>query len=550
MATYSDDEFAADTVGEAAIGGAREGARGEAASAGSPEDESAPERGEEADEALRKLRMANGALRQQLRDFGRALEASLGGGSAGGEGGCAGGMESDKESKKSLRALVASRQRQVSALQKKLDGYRKSNAQLKRQLQAAYTSDRVLVMSNENKEKQAEIERLTQENRNLVQMQRAQAKRILQQEGSKEEWPMRLANLQDELRVTRETLRKYKEKARVAEDEGNRHREQCAVLGERNRELKAQLEARQAAAGSAEAEAAAQQAAAEGAAVASEERAKLVHNIEVLQTAHRQERQRAAQAARRAEDALKEHQREVDELRRRIEEKEKDLRYQVVQIKKLKRGLRELASGDISDAQWSLNMARFLDGSAAHDEEDKCSAAANSSADRNNNNVNSSNSSSADRSNPRSPVKQQQQQQQHPEQEPEVAAEQDMFAKLSGEEQELDGAGLPPARPSGKKRTEGPRDEKIAKGNDSPRSPKAETLKAPAASPKALAPKPVSPKPAQLPKPHEQVPPAIDQAPDSVGNEALPDEAAPAAKKSAFAKPSFGSKKKKPALTS
>jgi hypothetical protein len=547
MATYSDDEFAAEASPVAGAGARDTGVEtGSAAgSAGSPEDEgAAPQRGEDADEALRKLRMANGALRQQLRDFGRALEASLGGGSGGGDGGLAGGGEGDKESRKTLRALVASRQRQVCALQKKLDGYRKSNAQLKRQLQAAYTSDRVLVMSNENKEKQAEIERLTQENRNLLQMQRAQAKRILQQEGSKDEWPMRLANLQDELRVTRETLRKYKDKARVAEEEGNRHREQCAVLGERNRELRAQLEARQAAAGSAEAEAAAQQAAAEGAAAASEERAKLVHNIEVLQSAHRQERQRAAQAARRAEDALKEHQREVDELRRRIEDKEKDLRYQVVQIKKLKRGLRELATGDITDAQWSLNMARFLDGSPAHEEDDKGSGAAinttSASGNRSGNNNNNNN-------NPRSPAKQQRQQ--HPEQEPEpaAAAEHDIFATYNADEHELDGAGLPPARPSGKKRTEGPRDEKIAKGSDSPRSPKAATPKAPAASPKAQPPKQASPKPAQeqLPPPleHAQAPPAGAPVGEENTNEA--DDAAPKAKKSAFTKPSFGAKKKK-----
>jgi len=259
----------------------------------------------------------------------------------------------------------------VANLQKKLDLYRKNNAQLKRQIQQAYSSDRVLQMGNENKEKQREIDNLIQENRNLVAMQRSQAKKIVQQQANREEWPARLACLQDELRVTRETLRKYKEKARSADEEAIRQRELVIKLQEKNRNLRKEVERFENSNGKArprlELDVEAQQAEWD------KEREKLEHSVHVLEKSNKQERQKAALAAKKAEESLKEHQREVDKLQARVEEKEKDMRFQVLQIKKLKRGLRELALGDapiaLLDAPWSANMSRFLAG--VDDDEDE-----------------------------------------------------------------------------------------------------------------------------------------------------------------------------------
>ncbi len=376
---YSDEEFEEDNLvakpmysgdnkGQAPLSGtdARVEGRGEYNS-----DEETLE-DDDSEERIEKLRIANAALRKQLKDFSKAFQEALNG-KIEDRGGPNQSSATAESAKKSLRALVASKQRQVQGLQKKLEMYRKSNSQLKRQLKQAYTTDRVLDLGNENLRKQAEIDRLVAENRQLQSLQRNQSKRIEQQRVSREEWPARLAGLQDELRVTRETLRKYKEKTRVAEESSGKQRTVILKMQEKNRELKKEIERYENANGKAKTKQALDIEAAQ--LEWEKDKEKLSKSIQVLEKSNRQERKKAQLAAREAEEKLKDHEKEVAALKERIEEKEKDMRYQVLQIKRLKRGLRELAMADTPRAvaaaigsNWATNMSKYLSSADAQED--------------------------------------------------------------------------------------------------------------------------------------------------------------------------------------
>eukprot|EP00511_Aplanochytrium_stocchinoi_P011525 CAMPEP_0204873874 /NCGR_PEP_ID=MMETSP1348-20121228/41810_1 /ASSEMBLY_ACC=CAM_ASM_000700 /TAXON_ID=215587 /ORGANISM="Aplanochytrium stocchinoi, Strain GSBS06" /LENGTH=251 /DNA_ID=CAMNT_0052029407 /DNA_START=320 /DNA_END=1072 /DNA_ORIENTATION=+ len=130
-------------------------------------------------EYIAKLQKANHALRKQLVIFSRALESSL--------------QESritevktesdtpnnrtsklvrpSDDGKKSLRAIIASKEKALQSLKKKLDVCKKSNDNLKLKVQKAYTSERVIQMGNEKKEKDLQIQQLLEETRNLRNIQ-------------------------------------------------------------------------------------------------------------------------------------------------------------------------------------------------------------------------------------------------------------------------------------------------------------------------------------------------------------------------------------------
>ncbi|GBG23966.1 Lebercilin-like protein [Hondaea fermentalgiana] len=323
----------------------------------SEDDEASVGMGEQ--ERIEKLRLANEVLRKQLKDFARVFEVTMNSKGAGAPG--LRGSSGDN-GKRSLRAIVQSKQKQVQTLQKKLENYKKSNQQLKRQMKEAFTTDRVLLLTNEVEEKQRTIDQLVEENKGLQALQRSHVKRIAKQQESRGTWSSKLTNLQEELRVARETLRKYRDKTRTAEEDSKRHREHIMKLTDRNKDLKSEIRRYEAANGKAKTrdtiDAEQQQAKWDT------ERQKLEHTIQILEKSNKQERVKAHQAAKQLEIKVREHETAIAGMRGELEQREKDMRYQLVQIKKLKRGLRELAMGDaplpVGDAPWSTNMHKFL----------------------------------------------------------------------------------------------------------------------------------------------------------------------------------------------
>jgi len=338
----------------------------------SSDDESYGSSGLGEQERVEKLRLANEALRKQLRDFSRLFESTLNNASAMKRIGPASSGQDDDDAKKSLRAIVNSKQKQVQNLKKKLDMYRRSNQQLKTQMKHAFTTDRVAQLTNENHEKQMEIEKLMEENRNLVAMQRSHAKKLAKQSHNREEWPAKLSNLQDELRVTREMLRKYKEKSRNLDEEATKQRELMNKLKDKNKDLSTTLKELESKNGKIRPrevqDVAAQQEA------WNEERMKLERAIQVLEKSNKQERIKAHQAAKEIEAKIKEHESAMAKMKSKFDVKEKDMRFQVVEVKKLKRGLRELAMSEGALASgsvpWSSNLASFFNDEDAHLEDE------------------------------------------------------------------------------------------------------------------------------------------------------------------------------------
>jgi len=298
------------------------------------------------EEQIRKLRLSNDTLRKQLVDFSQTLEVAL--------------NKANKqpipeprteESKKSLRAIIASKEKFVVGLKKKVDTIHKQNDQLRQQLRVAYTSDRVMQMGNETKEKELRIRTLVEENRHLQAAQRSKKKRI----NNSSEWNSRVQVLQDELRVIKETLRKYKERNRTAEEESKRHREHVVSLTERNKELAKDLY-------QAGGDIKQQQSISDQEELWFKEKTKLEHSIQVLDKSNKLERSRARQAFKREEEQQKEHGKEIQQLQQVIEEREKYMRFQLLQIKKLKSGLRDFALSEapLPEPVWSLNLQQFL----------------------------------------------------------------------------------------------------------------------------------------------------------------------------------------------
>lgn len=76
-----------------------------------------------------------------------------------------------------------------------------------------------------------------------------------------------------------------------------------------------------------------------------EEKAKLEHSIQVLERSKQQERTKGERLLRANMAELQKVKKEMERHKRQLDEKEKEIRLQVLQVKKLRRQLRELALG-------------------------------------------------------------------------------------------------------------------------------------------------------------------------------------------------------------
>ena len=315
------------------------------------------------DEYISKLRKANEALRHQLRAYSKALELSLENSNslAAGSGLRALKSKLDHDGKKSLRAMVATKEKSLAALRKKVELYKKSITHLKKQLRKAYTSERVIQIGNENKEKEKKIQQLLEEKRNLVNIHRAQARQIQKADLGKEEWPERVASLQEELRLARDRYRELKVKIKESESLQTRQHEQMVRLTEKNKDLLRELKEHEAAHGVVREKPANP---GEVKKAWEKERRGYMSRIQQLEKANRRDKAKLDSATKRSNQVIQELKLRIEGYKEKVEEREREMRSQLLQVKKLKRNLRELAMGDLPELQvaWNKDLEDYFTG--------------------------------------------------------------------------------------------------------------------------------------------------------------------------------------------
>eukprot|EP00500_Bicosoecida_sp_ms1_P002402 CAMPEP_0203815650 /NCGR_PEP_ID=MMETSP0115-20131106/11224_1 /ASSEMBLY_ACC=CAM_ASM_000227 /TAXON_ID=33651 /ORGANISM="Bicosoecid sp, Strain ms1" /LENGTH=361 /DNA_ID=CAMNT_0050724549 /DNA_START=19 /DNA_END=1104 /DNA_ORIENTATION=+ len=299
------------------------------------------------DETIEKLRLANEALRKQLKEFSKALDASLAANSEDAEAASGSLSARDREAflleRRRMMNALAGKEKQLRGVQKKLEIYKKANAELKKQVGGTYNAERLAALHSERDEKEVLLAQLQEENRTLMAIQRSQAKKIQEQEAMKSEWPAKVSSLMADLRVAKERVRKAKEREAKAQDLTKKQHEQMLRLAEKNKQLQAQLLDYERSQGTSLAEKEKKKLLASW----TEEKAKLQHAIDVLEKSKMQERTKGERLLRANVTELQKVKKEMEKHRAALAEKEKEIRLQLLQVRKLKRQLRELALGEV-----------------------------------------------------------------------------------------------------------------------------------------------------------------------------------------------------------
>ncbi|CAK4784465.1 unnamed protein product [Aphanomyces euteiches] len=261
------------------------------------------------------------------------------------------------------RHALAAKENQVRSLYKKIGLYRKANAALRRELDNFHNNDVVAQvrrrlclpelkqarqLENKAREKELLIEKLTHENKCLANLQRTQAKRIEELESLKEHFPSKHHSVLEELRICKETYRLYKERERQAEERSAKLHEQVVDLSIKNKQLADKIRQHE-------------QAKATAPATATEEDGKdeleqLQQRIHMLEKNKRAEKAKYERVIQTCQDQLDACKQEMERCQAQLLEKEKALRLQVIELKKLKRQLREL----VTESETTQQVSHFL----------------------------------------------------------------------------------------------------------------------------------------------------------------------------------------------
>ena len=324
-------------------------------------DEDASEKVREQKELIEKLQIANAALRQQLKEFGRALEVSL---QTAGARKAVGSSSSPSEVGASgdVRAKLDRKVRHIASLKKKVSVLKAGNKHLKEQLRRAYNTSKISELNNELKMREGEIKDLVKKNKSLKSQYRAHTKEMERQEEDRKMWPRQIASLNEELRVAHERLRAMRDKRRKEEALHKKQRAEMMTLLDKNRELKEQLSsAMQSSAHKKEKEK--REKLKEEMQKSAKEKEKM---IAILQKRYETEKKKTAAVTRKCKEKVEKAKRRMQDMEKLVKEKEKEIRMQVVSVKKLKRHLKGFLSvegggGDlgVGDAPWAANIAEY-----------------------------------------------------------------------------------------------------------------------------------------------------------------------------------------------
>jgi hypothetical protein len=287
---------------------------------------------------IEKLRLSNNALRSQLKEFARALDASL--------------KNNKKASERALEPSSKSmkiKAQVVKNMKQKIEIYKRANNELKRQLKETRDNDKVIELENLVNLKEREIHKLVKDNKSLLAIQRNQAKQISAKENLKHEWPQRITSLENDVKVYREKLRKVRARDIKFADERRSQKVQLGEARNKNRRLKAQLEDMRSVLiesgenvrkkkGVKTVEEAVKSATAQ-----LEQRIKkLSLQVTLLEKTKSQEAMRHKRLIRKKELELKAAMETNEKLHKQLAKKEKQVRMQVLQVKKVKKQLHEI----------------------------------------------------------------------------------------------------------------------------------------------------------------------------------------------------------------
>ncbi|EQC41690.1 hypothetical protein SDRG_01648 [Saprolegnia diclina VS20] len=242
---------------------------------------------------------------------------------------------------------------ELQFLQKKIGVYRKANETLRKELESLHSNDALVHLENKAREKQLLIEKLVHENRYLANLQRTQAKRIEELEALKEHFPAKHHSVMEELRVCKETFRMYKEREKAADERSAKLHQQVVDLTQRNKSLTEKIKAH-------ESYKPPSDAAKDMDDGREDELLQLQARVAQLEKTKRLEKAKYDRIIKACEDQLDECKREMESFQAQLLDKEKELRLQVVQLKKLKRTLREL----VVDTQTNQQLCSFLQGAS------------------------------------------------------------------------------------------------------------------------------------------------------------------------------------------
>ncbi|RHY34194.1 hypothetical protein DYB32_001087 [Aphanomyces invadans] len=257
------------------------------------------------------------------------------------------------------RNTLAAKEVELRNLYKRISVYRKANAALQKELEGFHNNDFVAQVENKAREKQLLIEKLTHENKYLANLQRTQAKRIEELESLKEHFPSKHHSVMEELRICKETYRMCKERERLAEDRSAKLHQQVVDLMARNKALADKIRQHHS---STESKATTNDAtvcmfnvmyvltklrrhdaAMAAAAAAATTTTTTWHTLTQLTQTKRAEKAKYERVIQMCQEQLDACKREMEAFQAQLLEKEKELRLQVVELKKLKRQLRDLA---------------------------------------------------------------------------------------------------------------------------------------------------------------------------------------------------------------
>ncbi|KDO34606.1 hypothetical protein SPRG_00669 [Saprolegnia parasitica CBS 223.65] len=246
---------------------------------------------------------------------------------------------------------------ELQLLQKKIGVYRKANETLRKELESLHSNDALVHLENKAREKQLLIEKLVHENRYLANLQRTQAKRIEELEALKEHFPAKHHSVMEELRVCKETFRMYKEREKAADERSAKLHQQVVDLTQRNKSLAEKIKAHENYKPPADSTATKDMD--DG---REDELLQLQARVAQLEKTKRIEKAKYDRIIKACEDQLDECKREMESFQTQLLDKEKELRLQVVQLKKLKRTLREL----VVDTQTNQQLCSFLQGASVN----------------------------------------------------------------------------------------------------------------------------------------------------------------------------------------
>ncbi|OQR93071.1 hypothetical protein ACHHYP_02952 [Achlya hypogyna] len=248
---------------------------------------------------------------------------------------------------------LAKKESELQQLQKKIAVYRKANANLRKELEAVHSNDTLVQLENKAREKQLLVDKLAHENRYLANLQRTQAKRIEELEALKEHFPAKHHSVMEELRICKESFRMYKEREKAADERSAKLHQQVVDLTQRNKALAEKIKQHENYKAPAETT--------KGDDDKEDELAQLQAKVLQLEKSKRMEKAKYDRVVKACEEQLEECKREMESFQAQLLDKEKELRLQVVQLKKLKRTLREL----VIDTQTNQQLCSFLQGASA-----------------------------------------------------------------------------------------------------------------------------------------------------------------------------------------